>query len=161
MSLAGYPMTLELSGIFFTTPLPPAIWTLLPIFICPEIPDWPPIETLSPISELPAKPTCPVIMQFSPILTLWAMWTWLSMKVFVPIIVFETEPLSIVLLHPISTLSFIITIPIWGILIFFFLSGRKPKPFFPIIVPSSILTLLPIKVFLKEHYFQLYNWNQS
>ncbi len=43
---------------------------------------------------------------------LWAIWTWLSINVFAPITVFEIEPLSIVLLQPISTLSSIITIPI-------------------------------------------------
>ena len=136
-------MTLELSGIFFTTPLAPPIWTLFPIFRCPEIPAWPPIETLLPIVELPAMPTCPVIMQLLPIWTLWAIWTWLSKKVPSPITVFESEPLSIVLLQPISTSLPIMTEPMWGYLIFLFLPGKKPKPFFPIIAPSKMFVLLP------------------
>ena len=125
-------MTFELSGIFFITPLPPAISTLFPILKCPEIPAWPPILTFSPIFELPANPTWPVIIQFFPISTLCAIWTWLSIKVFFPMIVFDKDPLSIVLLQPISTLSLIITMPMWGYLKFLFLSGKKPKPFFPI-----------------------------
>ena len=54
---------------------------------------------------------------------------------------FEREPLSIVDPQPISTLSSIITIPIWGYLKFEPLFGKKPKPFFPITQPSKILTL--------------------
>ena len=59
----------------------------------------------------------------------------------------DKEPLSIVLLHPISTLFPIMTDPIWGYLKFFILSGKKPKPFFPTIAPSKIFVLLPISVF--------------
>ena len=47
-----------------------------------------------------------------------------------PIIVFDNEPLSIVEPHPISQFSFIITIPMWGYLIFFSWFGKNPKPFF-------------------------------
>jgi len=36
-------MTVLLSSTFLTTPLLPPILTLLPIFKCPAIPDWPPI----------------------------------------------------------------------------------------------------------------------
>ena len=36
----------------------------------------------------------------------------------------------------------------WGYLEFSFSPGKNPKPFFPITAPSSILTLLPIIVFL-------------
>ena len=72
---------------------------------------------------------------------------WLSRKVFVPIIVFDIEPLSIVLLQPISTLSWMITIPMWGYLKFPLLFGKKPNPFFPITEPSKTLTLFPIKEF--------------
>jgi hypothetical protein len=72
----------------------------------------------------------------------------LSINVFLPIIVFDKEPLSIVAPHPISELSSIKTIPICGYLKFFFLSGKKPKPFFPITQPSNIFTLLPTRVFL-------------
>ena len=78
-----------------------------------------------PKEELPAKPTWPAIIQLLPILLLWAIWTWLSKYVFLPIIVFDKEPLSIVEPHPISQCSFIITIPIWGYLIFLVLSGKK------------------------------------
>ena len=63
-------------------------------------------------------------------------------------IVFEREPLSIVEPQPISTLSSIITIPIWGYLKFDFLSGKKPNPFFPITLPSNIWTLFLINEFL-------------
>ena len=67
---------------------------------------------------------------------------------FLPIIVFERDPLSIVEPQPISQFSFIITIPICGYLILLFWLGRNPKPFFPITHPSNILTFSPIKVFL-------------
>ena len=123
-------MTFVLSEISLITPLPPPIWTLLPILRWPETPAWPPIITWSPIDELPANPTWPAIMQLLPILLLWAIWIWLSKKVFFPITVFDKDPLSIVDPHPISELSFIITIPIWGYLIFWLLSGKKPNPFF-------------------------------
>ena len=72
----------------------------------------------------------------------------MSKKVFLPIIVFDKDPLSIVEPQPISQLSFIITIPICGYLIFCFLFGKKPKPFFPITHPSKIFTLSLIIVFL-------------
>ena len=36
--LAGYPITLVLSGTSFITPDPPPISTLFPTLICPEIP---------------------------------------------------------------------------------------------------------------------------
>ena len=113
-------MTLELSGIFFITPLPPAISTLLPIFKWPDIPAWPPILTLLPIVELPAIPTWPAMIEFSPIFTLCAICIWLSRNVFLPIIVFDNDPLSIVEPHPISQFSLIMTIPICGYLIFFY-----------------------------------------
>ena len=112
------------------------------------MPAWPPIITLLPIVELPANPTWPVIIQFFPIFTLWAIWTWLSKKQLLPIIVLDNEPRSIVLLHPTSTLFPIMTMPICGYRIFLFLFGKKPNPFFPIIAPSSIDTLLPINDFL-------------
>ena len=114
MFFAGYPITFVFEGTFLITPLPPPICTLSPIFKWPDIPAWPPIKTLLPIDELPANPTCAVIMQFFPIFTLCAMWTWLSIKVPSPIIVLESEPLSIVLLDPISTSLPIITDPMWG-----------------------------------------------
>ena len=47
------------------------------------------IFTLFPMIVLPAIPTCPAKIVFSPIFTLWAIWTWLSKKVFLPIIVFD------------------------------------------------------------------------
>ena len=72
----------------------------------------------------------------------------MSKYVFLPIIVFDNEPLSIVEPHPISQFSFIITIPIWGYLIFLSLLGKKPKPFLPIIHPSNMFTLSLIIVFL-------------
>ena len=50
--------------------------------------------------------------------------------------------------HPISQLSSIITIPMWGYLILPLLLGKKPKPFFPITQLSKIDTLFLIKVFL-------------
>ena len=53
-----------------------------------------------------------------------------------------------VVAHPISELSLIITMPIWGYLILFFESGKKPKPFFPITQLSKILTLFLIMEFL-------------
>ena len=56
---------------------------------------------------------------------------------------FDSEPLSIVLLQPISTSLPIMTEPICGYLIFLFLPGKKPKPFFPIIAPSKMFVLLP------------------
>ena len=62
--------------------------------------------------------------------------------------VLDKEPLSIVEPLPISQLSSIITIPMCGYLIFPLLFGKKPKPFFPIIHPSKILTLFFIIVFL-------------
>ena len=62
--------------------------------------------------------------------------------------VFDKDPLSIVLLHPISAFSSIITMPTCGYLIFFFILGKKPKPFLPIMDPSRILTLLPIIEYL-------------
>ena len=46
---------------------------------------------------------------------------------------------GIVAPQPISQSSLIITIPICGYLKFFFLSGRNPKPFFPIIQLSLSL----------------------
>ena len=52
------------------------------------------------------------------------------------IIVSFTEPLSIVLLAPISTPSSKITFPTCGVLVFLFLLGIKPKPFTPIFDPS-------------------------
>ena len=36
--IAGYPITISLSSIFLTTPLPPPIFTFLPIFRCPDTP---------------------------------------------------------------------------------------------------------------------------
>ena len=51
---------------------------------------------------------------------------------------FEREPLSIVDPQPISTLSSIITTPIWGYLKFEPLFGKKPNPFFPITQPSKM-----------------------
>ena len=63
-------------------------------------------------------------------------------------IVLDNDPLSIVEPHPISQLSSITTVPICGYLKFFFLSGKKPKPFLPITHPSKILTLFLITVFL-------------
>ena len=97
---------------------------------------------------LPAIPDWPAIKQLSPICTLWATWTWLSKKVFFPITVSVTEPLSIVLLAPISTPSSKITFPICGVLIFLFLTGIKPKPLIPILTPSCIWTLFEINEFL-------------
>ena len=67
---------------------------------------------------------------------------------FLPIIVFEIEPLSIVELQPISQLSSILTIPICAYLRFLLLLGKNPKPCLPITQLSRIFTLLPIKVFL-------------
>ena len=61
----------------------------------------------------------------------------------------ESDPRSIVELQPISTLFSIITAPICGYLKLPFLSGKKPKPFFPITHPSKIWTLFLIKEFLK------------
>ena len=64
-------------------------------------------------------------------------------------------------MQPISTLLPIITIPICGYLTLFLLLEKKPKPFFPIIAPSRILTLLPIILFLImtldpiEHLFPM------
>ena len=66
-----------------------------------------------------------------------------------PITVLESEPLSIVLLHPISTLFPIITAPMCGYLMFEFPPGKKPKPFLPTTAPSKILTLFPTIVFFK------------
>tara|TARA_Y100000590_G_scaffold466226_1_gene640913 strand:+ start:332 stop:523 length:192 start_codon:yes stop_codon:yes gene_type:complete len=40
------------------------------------------------------------------------------------------------------------TIPMCGYLIFLFLVGKNPNPFFPIIAPSSMDTLFPTNVFL-------------
>ena len=67
---------------------------------------------------------------------------------FLPITVLDIDPLSIVALQPISQLSAIRTIPIWGYLIFFLLSGKKPNPCLPIVQLSRIFTLSPINVFL-------------
>ena len=50
------------------------------------------------------------------------------------------DPLSIVLLAPISTPSSKITLPICGVLRFFCLIGIKPKPLIPILDPSFICT---------------------
>ena len=50
--------------------------------------------------------------------------------------------------QPISTLSSIITTPIWGYLIFFSCFGKKPNPFLPITQLSKTCTLLFIIVFL-------------
>ena len=52
----------------------------------------------------------------------------LSMKVLAPIIVSDKEPLSIVLLAPISTPSSKITLPICGVLKFLLGIGIKPNP---------------------------------
>ena len=60
----------------------------------------------------------------------------------------DRDPLSIVEPHPISQLSSIITIPMWGYLIFPLLFGKKQKPFFQITHPSKTETLFLIKVFL-------------
>ena len=65
-----------------------------------------------------------------------------------PIIVFESDPRSIVEPQPISTLSSIITTPTWGYLKFESLLGKKPNPFFPITHPSKIWTLFLINEFL-------------
>ena len=62
--------------------------------------------------------------------------------------VFDNDPRSIVELQPISTLSSIITTPICGYLKLPLLSGKNPKPFFPIMQPSKIWTLFLIKEFL-------------
>ena len=40
--------------------------------------------------------------------------------------------------QPISTLSSIITMPIWGYLKLASLSGKKPNPFFPTTHPSRM-----------------------
>ena len=61
---------------------------------------------------------------------------------------FDIDPLSMVAPHPISEFSPIRTIPMCGYLKFFFLSGKKPKPFFPIMQPSNIATFFSIIVFL-------------
>ena len=151
-------MTCELSAISVVTPLAPPILTLFPIFKWPEIPAWPPIIVLFPIIVLPEIPTCPAIIQFSPILTLWAICIWLSKKVFLPKMVSEIDPLSIVLFDPISTPSSKITLPMWGVLIFLLLLGIKPKPFTPTYDPSWMTTLSEINEFLittKEPIIQL------
>ena len=102
-----------------------------------------------PSVELPANPTCPAIIQLSPILLLWATWTWLSKYVLFPITVLDKEPRSIVDPQPISQLSLIITMPMWGYLKFFSFWGKKPNPFFPITQPSRTLTFFFIIVFLR------------
>ena len=68
--MAGNPAIVILSLISFVTPLFAAIFTLLPIFKCPDIPAWPPIIQFDPIIVLPAIPTCPAIAQLFPIFTL-------------------------------------------------------------------------------------------
>ena len=98
--------------------------------------------------ELPAIPTWPAIIVFSPIFTLCAICIWLSKNVFFPISVLDIEPRSIVAPQPISQSSLITTIPIWGYLKFFFLSGKNPNPFFPMIQLSRIVTLFFIIEFL-------------
>ena len=52
MFIAGKPATLELSLIFFVTPLLAATITLSPILICPAKPDWPPDIKFFPIETL-------------------------------------------------------------------------------------------------------------
>ena len=74
---------------------------------------------------------------------------------------FEIEPLSIVLLHPISTLFPIITAPICGYLKFNFLDGKKPNPFFPIIAPSRIFVFFPTMQFLMITRSRISNKNFS
>ena len=136
-------MTVVLSGIFLTTPLPPPILTLFPIFKCPEIPTWPPIITLFPIIVLPAMPDWAAIIQLLPICTLWAICTRLSILTLFPIIVFFNEPLAIDVLQPILTFSPICTSPICLISVNL-LSIAKPKPSLPITAPDWIKHFLPI-----------------
>ena len=112
ISTAGKPAMIELSFIFLVTPLFAAIWTLLPIVRCPEMPVWPPITTLSPIEVLPAIPLWPAIIAPSPIMTLWAIWTKLSINEFLEIIVESKTALSIVVFDPILQLSPIKTLPV-------------------------------------------------
>ena len=50
--------------------------------------------------------------------------------------------------QPISTLSLIITVPMWGYLKFFSFCGKKPNPFLPTTQPSKIFTSFLIIVFL-------------
>ena len=111
-----------LSGISLITPDPPPISTLSPILRCPDIPAWPPILTFLPIMELPAMPTWPATIEFSPILTL-------ELYVFdylnIAITVFDIDPLSMVAPQPISQLSSIKTIPMWGYLKFLLLIGKN------------------------------------
>ena len=70
--MAGKPATIELSLIFFVTPLLAATTTLSPIFMCPAKPDCPPTVTLLPINTLPEIPVWAAIQTLSPIITLCA-----------------------------------------------------------------------------------------
>ena len=66
-------------------------------------------------------------------------------------IVSVIEPLSTVQLAPISTPSSKITFPIWGVLIFFCLTGIKPKPLMPILEPSFMCTQSSIIEYFKDN----------
>ena len=67
---------------------------------------------------------------------------------FLPITVYDIEPLSIVDPHPISQFSSIITTPICGYLKLLSLFGKNPKPCFPTTQLSRTFTLLLISEFL-------------
>ena len=140
--MAGNPAIVILSLISFVTPLFAAIFTLLPIFKCPDIPAWPPIIQFDPIKVLPAMPTWAAIIEFLDILTPWAIWIKLSNLTLSSIVVESIDALSIVQFDPIFTLFPIITFPTCWIDIFS--SAVKPKPLPPMIVPDSIIQFFPI-----------------
>ena len=111
------------------------------------MPTCPPIIQFSPILVEPAIPVCAAITVFLPISTLCAIWIWLSN--FTPLLrmVEPNVALSMVVPAPISTLSSIITFPVWGTLIYSpFSLGEKPKPSAPIITPLWITEWFPIIV---------------
>ena len=95
----------------------PNIITLSPTIKWPLTPACPPIWQFSPIFEDPAIPHWAAITVFLPITTLWAIWIWLSSLTPSCIIVDPKVALSIEVNAPTLTLFFIITLPIWGILI--------------------------------------------
>ena len=81
------------------------------------MPTCPPILQFSPILVDPAIPVWAAITVFFPISTLWATWIWLSSLTPWRMMVDPKVALSIVVPDPMSTLSSMTTLPVWGIFV--------------------------------------------
>ena len=114
-SIAGYPIKVLPDFVLPGIPDCAPTFTWSPTFMCPATPTCPPNIHHSPIFADPATPTCDAITVWLPISTLCA--NWIKLSSFAPLCT-TVAPIvarSTHVLAPISTLSSMIVIPIWGI----------------------------------------------